>query len=137
MSAQSARCFAILQITAKLPTRNRTFFTRNLHLLTKQEIRDNLQAVSITNPDCSLDDFMYVNDHIESFQAEWTICTYGGNGTQLTAPYNDIRILADVFANGSSELNRIIEDSFKEEDSGKTIIINPYYLAPEDDEEEE
>ena len=137
MSAQTARQFAVLSIDAELPIENRTFFTRNLDSLRQSECKNDLEAVSITNPTCTLDDFMFMNDRFASFNAVWTICSYGGNGTQVSAPQTDVQILAQVQANGSAQLRRIIDDSFREEDGGKTTIINPYYLAPEDDEEEE
>lgn len=137
MSAQTSRQFAILSIDAKLPIENRTFFTRNLDSLRQNECKIDLEAVSITNPSCTLDDFMFTNDRFASFNAVWTICSYGGNGTQMSAPQTDVQILAQVQANGSAQLRRIIEDSFHEEETGSTCIINPYYLEPEEDDEEE
>lgn len=135
----STRRFGVMNVRGK---QSEKFLTR--HIFFEPEIDSEIDAISsalsVRNPDYTLDDYLYNNLGEPLFDVNWEVRTYG-DGRVAFAPESDLRVFCEAYANGSSELRSIVDDAIFLSHSGTSFIANPYYDPFEneenyDDEEE-
>ena len=135
----STRRFGVMNVRGK---QSEKFLTR--HIFFEPEIDSEIDAISsalsVRNPDYTLDDYFYNNLGEPLFGVNWEVRTCGDGRVAFT-PESDLRVFCEAHANGSNELKSIVDDAIFLSQSGTSFIANPYYDPFEneenyDDEEE-
>lgn len=130
----SIRKFGVMKIRG---SRTNRFLTRHTQFQQKidPEIDEISSALSVCDPNLTLDDYLYNNLGVSIFGVDWEVRTYG-DGKVSGAPESDLRVFCEAYASGSAELKNIIDGSISLHHSGRSVLLNPYYDPTENYEDE-
>lgn len=129
----STRRFGVMNVRGK---QSEKFLTR--HIFFEPEIDSEIDAISsalsVRDPDYTLDDYLYNNLGEPLFGVNWEVRTYG-DGRVAFAPESDLRVFCEAYAHGSGELKCIVDDAMFLSNFGSSVLPNPYYDPSESEEE--